>query len=87
MTLEAYDADRLDQLALRMLDSCGRVRDMARQSRDEGLENLQLHDRKALEYLSQIEQWLYKAEAEVKSAAIRHHGRRHAQQVQAGRPK
>jgi len=84
MTLEAYDADRLDRLALRMLDLCGRVREMARQSRDEGLENLHLHDRKALEYLDQIEQWLYKAEAELNGAAAKNRGRRHAEKIRAG---
>lgn len=79
MTLKAYDADRLDQLALRVLDLCGRVREMARLSRDEKLENLHLHDRKTLEHLDAIEQWLYKAEAELHGAAARQRGQQAAQ--------
>jgi hypothetical protein len=86
MTLEAYDPDRLDQLALRMLDLCARVRAMARASRDEGLGKLDLHDRKAREHLDRFEEWLYKAEAELPRAIMRERGRRHAQKAQS-RPK
>lgn len=87
MTLEPYDPNRLDALALRMLDLCGRVRAMARQSRDEELDCLELHDRKALEYLDHFEAWLYKAEAELPLAVMKNRGRRHARQKQSGRPK
>ncbi len=85
MTLKAYDADRLDQLALRMLDLCGRVRDMARHSRDEGITGLHLHDRKTLEHLDAIEQWLFKAEAEVHAAALRQRGQQAAQKKRRAR--
>ncbi|MGD9720809.1 MAG: hypothetical protein AB7O59_14055 [Pirellulales bacterium] len=87
MTLEAYDPDRLDQLALRMLDLCARVRTMARQSREAGVEKLDLHDRKAREHLDRFEEWLYKAEAELPRAIMKERGRRHARQAQSGRPK
>jgi hypothetical protein len=87
MTLEPYDPDRLDRLALRLLDLCGRVRGMARQSRDEELARLELHDRKALEFLDRFEEWLYKAEADLARAVMRNRGQRLARSTQGGRPK
>ena len=87
MTLQPYGPDRLDTLALRLLDLCGRVRAMARQSRDEQLTELELHDRKVLEYLDKFEEWLCRAEAEVPRAKIKIRGRRAAQAIKGGRPK
>lgn len=87
MTLEPYDPDRLDALALRMLDLCARVRAMARQGRQEGIDRLELHDRKAREYLDRFEQWLFKAEAELPRAVMKTRGQRHAEKTKAGRPK
>jgi hypothetical protein len=58
MTLEAYDPDRLDLLALRLLDVCGRVRVLAGRCRDEELSSVTLHDRKALEWIDKLEDWL-----------------------------
>lgn len=87
MTLEPYNPERLDALALRLLDLCARVRAVGRQSRDEGLDKLDLHDRKAREHLDKFEEWLYKAEAELPLAIMKNRGRRRARQAQAGRPK
>ena len=58
MTLEPYDPDRLDSLSLRVLDLCARLRNLARQSREEQLPPIDLHDRKALEWLEKLEDWL-----------------------------
>ena len=82
MTLEAYDPNRLDALALRLLDLCGRVRAMGRLSREQHVDRLELHDRKALEYLDKFEEWLYKAEAELPRTLMKHRGRAHARQAQ-----
>ena len=87
MTLEPYDPDRLDTLALRLLDLCGRVRTIARESREEELERLELHDRKALEWLDRFEEWLHRAEGEMKRSVHKNRGRRLARQTQSGRPK
>ncbi len=86
MTLEAYNPDRLDALALRLLDLCGRVRAMARDAREEDLDQLDLHDRKALEWLENFEGWLHRAEGELGRSLHRNRGRRAARQAQAGRP-
>ena len=87
MTLEPYDSDRLDALALRILDHCARVRAIARQMRDEEIDRLALHDRKAQEYLDRFEEWLLKAEAELSRARIKNRGRRHAQKSRSSRSK
>jgi hypothetical protein len=65
MTLEPYTPDRLDALALRALDLCARVRNLALTSRSEHLPRVELHDRKALEWLEKLEQWAIVAEAEL----------------------
>ena len=87
MTLEPYNPDRLDALSLRLLDLCARVRAMGRLSRDQQVDRLELHDRKALEYLDKFEEWLYKAEAELPRALMKHKGRAHARRTQSGKAK
>jgi hypothetical protein len=87
MTLKPYNSDDLDALALRLLDLCARVRAMARQAREEEVDRLDLHDRKAREYLDNFETWLYRAEAELPLAVMKNRGRRHAQKTRTGRPK
>jgi hypothetical protein len=87
MTLEPYDSDRLDALALRLLDLCGRVRAMACESREEQLQRLDLHDRKALEWLEKFEEWLHTAEGALKRSVRKSRGDRLARQNMAGRPK
>jgi hypothetical protein len=85
MTLEAYDSDRLDALALRVLDLCGRLRQMAREFRSQDLPNVALHDRKALEWIDKLEEWMAGAEAEVSRAAKIHQGARRAAKERAAR--
>jgi hypothetical protein len=82
MTLEPYDPERLDRLSLRVLDLCSRLRALARKSREEELPPVDLHDRKALEWLDKFEEWLYRAEGEVNRAIHRSHGERRARQSQ-----
>jgi hypothetical protein len=65
MTLVPYDPDRLDALSLRTLDLCARLRNLARTSREEQLPTVDLHDRKALEWLEKLEEWAISAEAEL----------------------
>jgi hypothetical protein len=87
MTLEPYGPDRLDGLSLRVLDLCCRLRSLAQKSRQEQLPPLELHDRKALEWLDKLEDWLFRAEAEMGRSAMKNLGQRHARQKQAGQPK
>lgn len=87
MTLEAYDPDRLDRLSLRILDLCSRLRTLAGRCRDEQLPPVELHDRKAQEWLERLEDWLFQAEAEVNRQVHKHHGQQRARQTQSARPK
>jgi hypothetical protein len=88
MTLEAYNPDRLDALSLRALDLCARVRNLARISRDEQLPAVELHDRKALEWLEKLEEWAIGAEAEMHRRVQLHRGARRAERiVKTGRRK
>jgi len=82
MTLEPYDPDRLDGMSLRLLDLCTRLRSLAQKSRHEQLPPIELHDRKALEWLDKLEDWLLQAEAEMGRLAYKNLGQRHARQKQ-----
>ena len=65
MTLQTYDPQKLDQLALRLLDLAGMARQMAQQSREHGIVDLALHDKKALEWCVNLEQWANKTKADL----------------------
>lgn len=86
MTLEAYDPDRLDLLALRLLDVCGRVRILASRCRDEELTSVTLHDRKALEWIDKLEDWLARSEGDVNRAVLKARGEQRARQSKSTRP-
>jgi hypothetical protein len=65
MTLQPYDPRALDQLALRLLDLASIARQMANQSREYGITDLALHDKKALEWCVKLEQWARKTQADL----------------------
>lgn len=79
MTRESYHPEHIDELTLRVLDVCCRLRRIAESSREEQLPAVPLHDKKALEWLGKLENWLHKAEAELQMAIIRNRGARRAQ--------
>lgn len=64
MTLISYDGDRLDQLSLRVFDVAATLRGMAATARAEGL-SMSMHDKKALEWLANLEAWAKKVEADL----------------------
>lgn len=84
MTLQPYDADRLDQLALKTLDISHILRSMANRVRQDPPGALALHDKKALEWLSHLEHWTQKCEAELEMALIKKRGTRRALKAIAG---
>jgi hypothetical protein len=85
MTLEPYDSDRLDQLAMRVFDLAARLRAMAVLSRHEELPPQPLHDRKPLEWLEKLEDWLLRNEAELSHAVIKNQGARRAREARSAR--
>jgi hypothetical protein len=82
MTLEPYNPERLDALALRMLDICAKLRGAAQIARDEQLASLSLHDRKALEWLARLEEWAIAAESDARKQAQIERGARRAERLQ-----
>ena len=79
MTLETYEPARIDALSLRLLDVAVALRQISRLARDEGLDEVPLHDRKAQEWLARLEEWAHDADARVRRAALsrRAHDRAH----------
>jgi hypothetical protein len=78
MTRQSYSPDRLDQLALRVLDVSSRLRGMALRARNEPVDEFLLHDKKALEWLAHLEEWVQKSEADIELARLRQRGSRRA---------
>lgn len=80
MTRQAYDPDRLDTLALRLLDACARVRQLASSCRECELTDVRLHDRKAIQWIESLEDWLARCEGDVRRAVLKARGERQARQ-------
>ena len=57
MTLKPYNADELDQLALRILDISHDLRQISLTKRKIPGLNLAMHEKKALEWIAQLERW------------------------------
>jgi hypothetical protein len=70
MTLQPYDPDKLDQLALRLLDQAAAMREMAHLCREYRIRDLVLHDKKANEWCENLERWTRKAKAELQMKSI-----------------
>jgi len=83
MTLEAYSPERLDALALRVLDLCVHLRSAARTCREEHLPAVELHDRKALEWLEKLEQWALSTDAELHRRVQLARAARRAEEIKA----
>ena len=75
MTLELYDAERLDQTALRILDLAAAIRQMAAVLRVEPDIEFSMHDKKAAEWLANLERWAADSQAKLEVAQIRRRGR------------
>jgi hypothetical protein len=74
MTLELYDADRLDQTALRILDIAAEIRRMAAVLRRDPQIELAMHDKKAAEWLTHLERWAAESQARLEMALIKRRG-------------
>lgn len=81
MTLEAYDPDQLDQLALRTLDLTAELRRMAVFCRKHGISSCPLHDKKALEWVARLEDWTHKTSARLELLGVRQRAIRRAEKL------
>jgi hypothetical protein len=79
MTLVAYDADRLDETALRILDIAAKMRKMASIVRSEPDVELTIHEKKAVEWLAHLEGWAAESQAKLELAVVKQKGARRAE--------
>ena len=61
MTLNHYTPQQLDECALRLLDIAALLRSIAQESRKNGIEEIPIHDKKALIWLENLEMWAKKS--------------------------
>jgi hypothetical protein len=78
MTLERYDSQRFDELALRLLDVAAMFHQMGAQQQQEDLESIRLNDRKLLEWLGNIEVWAQDARGRLNAEVARIQGAKRA---------
>lgn len=71
MTRRAYTPDDFDDLALRVFDLAASLRGMSLLCREQRLAHLPLHDKKAREWLTHLDDWVRKIQAEAQLAALR----------------
>ncbi len=81
MTLEPYNAEKLDRLVLRLGDISAEMRRIGRVAAELPDVPLALHDRKALEWIGQLEQWAAECRARAELAALVQKGARNAQKI------
>lgn len=61
MTLNHYTTRQLDECSLRLLDIAAMLRSIAQDSRKNGIEEVPIHDKKALIWLENLETWAKKS--------------------------
>ena len=71
MTLQPYDAQRLDDIALRLLDLAGSVRQLSALCRENDLSTVQIHDKKAQEWIAKLDDRARDADSRLQTALIR----------------
>lgn len=83
MTLISYDPARLDQLALRLLDVASTIRGVAQTARENDRASIALHDKKALEWLANLEAWCHRVATEAEMDRLRRKSEELARQLPA----
>lgn len=83
MTLKSYDSTRWDELALRLLDVAAEVRGLARACRELPDAAPAVHDKKAHEWLANLERWAGECRTRIEIAKLRHRGVRQAESFTA----
>jgi hypothetical protein len=84
MTLKPYDAQALDQFALRFLDLASMIRSMANRCREHEINDFPLHDKKALEWCLATERWARKSRAELEMRILEARATQRAEAVSEG---
>ncbi len=83
MTLKPYDAARWDEFALRLVDVACEVRHLARACRAAPDAAPAVHDKKALEWLANLERWAGECRTRLEIAKLRQRGAQQAESFTA----
>src|SRR4051812_48010851 len=78
MTLVPFTSEKLDALALRLLDIANVLRRMSNASRDYGVTGFELHAQKPDEWLGHLEDWVLEGEGKLATAINKQRGDRRA---------
>jgi len=78
MTLQPYGPEKLDQFALNLLDLAAVMRKMANQSRERGITDLALHDKKARYWYDNLANWVHKAQSDLEVRILQSRAKRRA---------
>ena len=65
MTYNRYLPEQLDQLVLRIFDVAAMLREVSQSARRAKLDDIPMHDRKAVLWCEQLEQWAAKTKINV----------------------
>jgi hypothetical protein len=65
MTLSRYTPEMLDSMALRLLDVSASIRGMAEYVRSHKIQEVEVHDKKLLEWCEKIECWTDKTSSQL----------------------
>lgn len=74
MTLVPYDTDRLNGLSLRIFDIAASIRRMSLIQKDLEIREFNLHEKKALEWIENLEHWAQLAESKAEAMAAHRRG-------------
>lgn len=80
MTLRAYTPGDFDLLAMRFLDLAGIVREMAKKTKEMEAQSFPLNDKKAEEWLGQLERWALRADTDLETRLRLARGARRAEE-------
>jgi len=86
MTLQPYSPERLDALALEVLDVASSLRNMSNIMREHEIDTLNLNHRKSLEWLANLTEWTHKITAELQRELLHQQATRRAEAVATHRP-
>ena len=65
MTYNRYSPEQLDQLVLRIFDVAAMLRELSANAKKSRLDDIPMHDRKAVLWCEQLEQWAAKTKINV----------------------
>jgi hypothetical protein len=82
MTIKSYEIQQIDDLGLRLFDLAAQVRALSLRAQEAKTTQIPLHDKKALEWITKLEEWVIRSENDADLAIRRAQGTRRAAEMQ-----